>query len=77
MDSTVVHSHTKWKFYKVPIGTLWMAQTITVNRGELKIVLPVDYEILGKCTYICKKQDGVAQYEQSTIFSWRGRQNDK
>ena len=31
-----------------------------VNRGELEIVLPVDYEILGKCTYVCKKQDGVA-----------------
>ena len=31
-----------------------------VNRGELEIVLPVDYEIQGKCTYVCKKQDGVA-----------------
>ena len=33
-----------------------------VNRGELEIVLPVDYEILGKCTYVCKKQDGVARH---------------
>ena len=31
-----------------------------VNRGELEIVLPVDYEILGKCTYVRKKQDGVS-----------------
>ena len=35
-----------------------------VNRGELEIVLPVDYEILGKCTYVRKKQDGVSS-EQS------------
>ncbi len=25
-----------------------------------EIVLPVDYEILGKCTYVRKKQDGVS-----------------
>ena len=31
-----------------------------VNRGELEIVLPVDYEILGKCTYVRKSTDGVA-----------------
>jgi hypothetical protein len=31
-----------------------------VNRGELEIVLPIDYEILGKCTYVRKKQDGVS-----------------
>jgi hypothetical protein len=32
-----------------------------VNRSKLEIVLPVDYEILGKCTYIRKKQDGVSR----------------
>jgi hypothetical protein len=31
-----------------------------VNRGELEIVLPAEYEILGKCTYVRKKQDRVA-----------------
>ncbi len=28
-------------------------------RGELKICLPVDYEILGKCIYVRKSTDGV------------------
>ena len=35
-----------------------------INRGELEIVLPVDYEILGKCTYVRKKQDGVSSPKQ-------------
>ncbi len=37
-----------------------------VNRGELEIVLPVDNEILGKCTYIRKKQDGVSSSPRSS-----------
>ncbi len=36
------------------------ARVPAVNRGELEIVLPVDYEILGKCTYVRKSTDGVA-----------------
>ncbi len=41
-----------------------MCTSAAFNRGELEIVLPVDYEILGKCTYVRKKQDGVSS-EQS------------
>ena len=37
-----------------------------VNRGEVEIVLPVDYEILGKCTYVRKSTDGVAPPRLST-----------
>jgi hypothetical protein len=32
----------------------------TSNRGKLEIILPVDYDILGKCTYVRKSMDGVS-----------------
>ncbi len=39
--------------------------------GALEIVLPVDYEILGKCTYVRKSTDGVAHFG-TPIFSLEG-----
>jgi hypothetical protein len=41
------------------------AQVPPLTAGELEIVLPVDYEILGKCIYIRKKQDGVRSPKSS------------
>ncbi len=51
-----------------------MHECAAVNRGELEIVLPVDYEILGKCTYVRKSTDGVVpsskQVELKIIYTY-------
>ncbi len=46
------------------VQTQEQCMSTTGNHSELEIILPVDYEIIGKCTYVFKKQDGVAPWSK-------------